>query len=67
MAVKNCGQKRSTATSGQLVKATNASYVYVYNFCTSYPVRLEYSSLFVGLRCWGLRGNKRRVCQYGGG
>jgi hypothetical protein len=33
MAVKNREQKKSTATSGKLIKAVYASYVYV--FCKS--------------------------------
>ena len=37
-AVKNCEQKKNTATSGKLIKAVYASYVYVnssalYNSC----------------------------------
>jgi hypothetical protein len=34
-AVKNYEQKNNTATSGKLIKAVYASYVYVYTSCTS--------------------------------
>jgi len=42
-------QKKNTVTSGKLIKAVNASCVYVYIFCTSQSGRLQYNSLFVGL------------------
>ena len=54
-AVKNCEQK-NTATSGKLIKAEYASYVYVYIYCTSQSGRLEHNSVFVGLGGWGVRG-----------
>ena len=56
-------KKKNTATSGKLIKAVYASYVYVYMFCTSQSGRLEYDSLFVGLGGWGVMGNERKVCQ----
>jgi hypothetical protein len=56
--VKNYEQKK-TATSGKLIKAVYATYVYV--------CRLEYNSLFVGLEGWGVRGNERKICQFSGG
>jgi len=42
-AVKNNEQK-NTATSGKLIKAVYASYVYVCISCTSYSGRLECNS-----------------------
>jgi len=55
-AVKNYEQKKNTTTSGKLIQAVYASYVYVYIFCTSQSGQLEYNSLFVGLGGWGVKG-----------
>jgi len=49
--------KKDTATSGKLIIAVYASYVYVYIFCTSQSGRLEYNSLFVELGGSGVMGN----------
>ena len=52
-------RKNNTATSGKLIKAVYALYVYVLCiFCTSYSGRLEYNSLFVGLGGWSVRCNE---------
>ena len=64
--MKNYEQK-DTATSGKLIKAVYASYVYVYISCTSQSGRLKYNSLFVGLGGWRVRGNERKIYQEGGG
>ena len=47
-------QQKNTTTSGKLIKAVYASYVYVY--CTSWSGRLEYNSVFVGLGGLGCEG-----------
>ena len=60
-AVKNYEQKKNAATSGMLIKAVYASYVYVYIYCTSWSGTLEYNSLFVGLGGWGVRGSERKI------
>jgi len=38
-----------------------ASYVYVYISRTYLSSRLEYSSIFVGLGVWGVRGSERKI------
>jgi len=50
--------KKNTTTSGKLIKALYGSYVCVYIFCTIQSGPLEYTSLFVGLGGWGLRGQR---------
>ena len=44
---------KNTATSGELIIAVYASYVYICISCTCLSGRLEYNSLFVGLGFWG--------------
>jgi hypothetical protein len=51
-AVKSYGHKKNITTSGKLIKAVYASYVYVYIFYANWSGRLEYNSLFIGP--WGL-------------
>jgi len=63
-AVKNYEQK-NTATSGKLIKAVYASYVYI--SCTSWSGQLQYNSLFVGLGGCGVRGSERKIYQQGDG
>jgi len=52
---------KNTATSGQLIMAVYASYVYVYISCTRLSGRLEYNTLFVGLWGWGVRDSERKI------
>jgi hypothetical protein len=56
-------KKKHTTTSGKLMTAVYASYVYVHIFCTSQLGRLEYNSLSIGRGVWGVRGNERKICQ----
>jgi hypothetical protein len=59
-AVENYEIKK-TATSGKLIMALYASYVYVSICCTCLSGRLECNSLFVGMGDWGVRGNERKI------
>ena len=43
------------------IKAVHASAGYVYIPCTSQSDRLEYNSLFVGLRGSVVRGSERKI------
>ena len=61
--MKNYESKNHTTNFGKLIIAVYALYVYVYSLCTSWSVRLDDNSLFVGLGGWGVRGNERKICK----
>jgi len=52
-------RKKNTETSGRLIIAVYASYVYVYISCTRLSGRLEYNTVFVGLGVWGVRASEQ--------
>jgi hypothetical protein len=63
ISANNGSEKKNTATSGKLIIAVYASYIYVCCFLHKLVRSAEYISLFIGLGGWGVRGKERKIWQ----
>jgi len=54
---------KKTATSGTLIKAIYASYVYVYIFCTVRQFGYSIIPYLLDYGGWGVNDNERKICQ----